>query len=445
MTLALAGKTPRRRTFLVLAAIIAVIISLAGAGLYRGESAEAWNWYTPKVGVDKDVQGGDGTDYAVGESFYFTLTVKVSGATTNAATTITDTVPSAFDVVSVAEDPASAWLENCGKAGNVVTCTVKSGAPVGSYGVKINVKVKDNPGVCGKVVNTAAASGGNADTSDTGEADIDIPCGKLQVHKYLPMDNVNNPWQNQGAGQGDWLYTIYADNAGVPGAVIASGIDHLNPSPLFAKQTVWLNETDTDGDTFFGWFVPDGDSNSGNDKCNQAPADFTTGVPDARYSRSAYLKIEASFFDTTGNPTGLFHICAYNEPAEPPPDGFIEVYKVVTNVTDDPTLFDADIDGGTPFTFSELAYSGNHPVAVGAHTVTEAAEGGYNTKGWAIGTGGGTPVCPATWTSSAGDNSAEVTVAGNNTTVICFYNEKQLPGFIEVYKVVTNVTDDPTL
>lgn len=140
------------------------------------------------------------------------------------------------------------------------------------------------------------------------------PDVNIQIHKYLPKANDNNPWENQGSGQGDWKYTIYADNGGAPGAVLHSNIDHLNPSPSFPKQTVWIKETDTDGDAFYGWFVPDGDNNSGNDKCNQSPANFTTGNPDNRYSTAEYLKIDASFFDTTGNQTGLFHICAYNKP-----------------------------------------------------------------------------------------------------------------------------------
>jgi len=67
MTLALAGKTRRRRTFLVFAAFIAIIISMAGgASLYRGESARASQPVTGAVNTttaDGTVQNGN-TKYA---------------------------------------------------------------------------------------------------------------------------------------------------------------------------------------------------------------------------------------------------------------------------------------------------------------------------------------------------------------------------------------------
>ena len=303
MTLALAGKTPRRRTFLVFAAIIAIFISMAGgASLYEGERARA---------------------------------------------------------------------------------------------------------------NTAPTDGGT-----------------IQVHKYLPKDNVNIPWKNEA--KVEFVFKVY-DNEALSGNPLFT-FNQLGAPQSGVPQTssIWLTEVAKDGYASNGYWIPDADNTSGNDKCVK-PTSAILPWP---------LEIAPDDWDTKGNQDGLFHVCAYNTPEQ---DGFIEVYKVVTNVADDPTLFDADIDGGASFTFSELAYSGGHQVDIGPHMVTEAAEAGYDTKGWALGTGGGNPVCPATWTSTAGDNSADILVANNNTTIVCFYNEKQLPGFIEVYKVVTNVTDDPTL
>ncbi len=153
----------------------------------------------------------------------------------------------------------------------------------------------------------------------------------VQIHKYLPKDNVNNPWENQGSSAGNWKFTVYEDNGGTPGAVLVSDLDDLTPSNGFAPQDILVKETNTDGDVFFGWFKPDGDGeNSGNDKCNQAPADFTTG---GKYSREQYLAIPASAFGTPGNLTGLLHICAYDQPA-PPPNHSIQVCKVVEQNND---------------------------------------------------------------------------------------------------------------
>ncbi len=153
----------------------------------------------------------------------------------------------------------------------------------------------------------------------------------IQVHKYLPKDNVNNPWENQGSSAGNWKFTVYEDNGGTPGAVLVADLDDLTPSAGFPQQDILVKETNTDGDIFFGWFKPDGDGeNSGNDKCNQAPADFATG---GKYSREEYLAIPASAFGTPGNLTGLLHICAYDKPA-PPENHTIQVCKVVEQNND---------------------------------------------------------------------------------------------------------------
>ncbi|MGI8925630.1 MAG: hypothetical protein ACR2HN_03155 [Tepidiformaceae bacterium] len=126
-------------------------------------------------------------------------------------------------------------------------------------------------------------------------------------------------------------------------------------------------------------------------------------------------------------------------------DGSIVVQKVVTNVTADATAFDASIDGGGSFTFSETAASSSQAAAAGARLVTEAAETNYTTLGWAV---GGQGTCPATPTGSVAgstgvDNTAEVSVASNATTYVCFYNSLQ-GGSIVVQKVVTNVANDAT-
>ncbi len=160
------------------------------------------------------------------------------------------------------------------------------------------------------------------------DSDGATACGcesvSIQVHKYLPKNNPNNPWENQGASAGEWKFTVYVDNDGQPGEVLVEDLDDLTPSLGFPQQDILVKETGTDGDVFFGWFKPDGDGeNSGNDKCGKAPVAFTTG---GKYSREEYLAIPASAFDTPGNKTGLLHICAYNEPA--PTTRTLRVVKV---------------------------------------------------------------------------------------------------------------------
>lgn len=254
--------------------------------------------------------------------------------------------------------------------------------------------------------------------------------GTVQVHKYVPKTNPggeNVPWQNEAANS--YTFQIY-NNAALTGTPLATFNQLGSPATgLPQNVSLWITEVVPAGQAFAGFFVPDGDGDSGNDKCNQKAADgsqFTT--------TQNKLEVTPAMWTAKGNQTGLLHICAYNKPAAPLP-GSVEVRKVVTNVADDPTLFDANIDGGAPFTFSELSYSGNHPAAAGPHTVTELAEPGYVTQGWAIGTAGANPVCPAIWTSTAGDNTAEISVNAGATTIVCVYNEKQVTENVTVYKV----------
>ncbi|MGI8925629.1 MAG: hypothetical protein ACR2HN_03150 [Tepidiformaceae bacterium] len=74
--------------------------------------------------------------------------------------------------------------------------------------------------------------------------------------------------------------------------------------------------------------------------------------------------------------------------------------------------------------------------------VTEAAETNYTTLGWAV---GGQGTCPATPTGSVAgstgvDNTAEVTVAANATTYVCFYNTQNTAQFL----VRKDFSDDST-
>lgn len=163
------------------------------------------------------------------------------------------------------------------------------------------------------VAAVVAVFSGAALVRDTGSADAHVAAGTIQVHKYLPKDppNASAPWQNQGVGQGAWTYTVYPSLADAQaGSNAIATFDELGKnSPSLPLTELWVKETGMPaGQDFFGWFVPDGDGDSGNDKCNQQPFDGST------MDRSAILHIPAEYWATKGNRTGLFHICAYNAP-----------------------------------------------------------------------------------------------------------------------------------
>ncbi len=142
----------------------------------------------------------------------------------------------------------------------------------------------------------------------------ELPQGNIQVHKYLPKDNPpqNAPWENQGNGQGQWQFTVYGSETDAQNETnpLATFSQLGTNSPDLPQTDLWIKETGMpSGYQFFGWFVPDADNNSGNDKCNQQPLDGST------LDASPILHIPASYWDTKGNKTGLLHICAYNKPA----------------------------------------------------------------------------------------------------------------------------------
>lgn len=119
--------------------------------------------------------------------------------------------------------------------------------------------------------------------------------------------------------------------------------------------------------------------------------------------------------------------------------GAIRVYKVVTNVASDPTSFNADVDGGSSFSFSELAPSSNQAASAGSHTVTEAPNALYTTLGWASQVN---EKCPESPTNIGA--AANVSVTSGHTTIICFYNSKnaiQIGRLVTICKVVDNNGD----
>ena len=158
--------------------------------------------------------------------------------------------------------------------------------------------------------------------------------------------------------------------------------------------------------------------------CSTNAADYT--------SHPASLSVNV----TTGQTT---YVCVMNTK---PANGFIDVYKIVTNVNGDTTPFHFTFaNPTTDVSTTDDHHTGAQNALAGAHTVTEPAVDGYTTLGWATIYGG--TQCPSSMPTEAGgnviafgtDNTAEVTVAGNNTTVICFYNQLNLI-HVHVAKVI---------
>ncbi|MBE0608614.1 MAG: hypothetical protein IH609_04495 [Dehalococcoidia bacterium] len=185
----------------------------------------------------------------------------------------------------------------------------------------------------------------------------DVPVGNIQVHKYLPKDpqpeSGQAPWQNQGKGQGVWTFAIYDvdPDANADATPIATFNQLGKNSPDVPQTELWLQEIDSAGYTFAGFYVPDGDGDSGNDKCNQQPLDGSTLV-------SGTLHLPESIWETKGNKTGLFHICAYNEPGEEPVRTTVNVCKVFEDNGDGVTT------GDTTFDFVVAAGAQNREVSI---------------------------------------------------------------------------------
>jgi len=143
----------------------------------------------------------------------------------------------------------------------------------------------------------------------------ELRTGNIQVHKYLPKQNENDnaPWQNQGNGPSQWEFTVYGSLQDAQDGTdpLATFSQLGSNSPDLPQTDLWIKETGMpNGYQFFGWYVPDGDGNSGNDKCNQQPLDGST------LNTNTILHIPASYWSTKGNKTGLLHICAYNKPGK---------------------------------------------------------------------------------------------------------------------------------
>src|SRR5690606_26983064 len=83
------------------------------------------NPLTPAITVGKTVDVGNGTAVSAGDTLTYTLTVAVANAATTADEVLVDTLGAGLTVGIL---PAG-----CGAAGQVVTCTLAAGAPIGTH------------------------------------------------------------------------------------------------------------------------------------------------------------------------------------------------------------------------------------------------------------------------------------------------------------------------
>ncbi|MBN9494241.1 hypothetical protein J0H33_13005, partial [bacterium] len=164
--------------------------------------------------------------------------------------------------------------------------------------------------------------------------------GQIQIHKYVPKDNVNTPWQN--AAQPAFTFNVYdVDPVANPGATpIASGTQLGSPiSGVPQDKDVWLTEAPAAGYAPAGFWIPD----TGNSQCNQQPADGSTLT-------AAPLEITPGDWTHADN-KGIFHICAYNNIA--PGNGTVVVEKLAdpNGAAPDSTTFTGSLSDGSSTTW----------------------------------------------------------------------------------------------
>ncbi|MEP7214930.1 MAG: hypothetical protein ABI782_01685 [Anaerolineaceae bacterium] len=280
------------------------------------------------------------------------------------------------------------------------------------------------------------------------------PVGNVQVHKYLPKNNppANAPWENQGVGQGTWTFSVYTTLADAQAGTnaIATFSQLGSNSPDLPQQELWIKETGMlAGHQFFGWFVPDGDNNSGNDKCNKEPLNGST------LNKDAILHIPAAYWTTKGNQTGLFHICAYNKPTTPPTTGTLDVIKVLPNLPQGVTVtgnftgtvgsYNWTATTSTPWSQSGVT-PGSFTVAEAAPTVTASDGGSVTNFGFHV-LGAAESVCPTT-TVDYGNAASNTTasLAADSALTFCVLNQYQAPEVVlrtlYVNKVIVSPAPD---
>jgi hypothetical protein len=248
--------------------------------------------------------------------------------------------------------------------------------------------------------------------------------GQIQIHKYVPKDNVNTPWQN--AAQPAFTFNVYdVDPVTNPGATpIASGTQLGSPiSGVPQDKDIWLTEAPAAGYTPAGFWIPD----TGNSQCNQQPADGSTLT-------AAPLEITPGDWTHADN-KGIFHICAYNNIA--PGNGTVVVEKLAdpNGAAPDSTTFTGSLSDGSSTTWGPIGFgdsTGDLSLPPDTYTISEdTPANGWTTLGFALATGG---VCPST-AAAYSATSPSIIVASGATTTVCVMNTRAANGSVIVKKV----------
>ncbi len=263
--------------------------------------------------------------------------------------------------------------------------------------------------------------------------------GQIQIHKYVPKDNVNTPWQN--AAQPAFTFNVYAvDPVANPTATpIASGTQlGSSITGVPNDQTVYLTEVPTAGYVTAGFFIP----TTGNSHCDQQPADGSAFT-------AAPLPITPADWDNADNQGNLL-ICAYNNIA--PSNGSVVVEKVAdpAGATADSTTFSGTIADGSSSGWGPVGFGDSTaPLSLPADTYTVAESGlpnnGWTLKGYRVFTDG-TTVCPSDASTGYDPANTHVTVSAGATTLVCVMNTKPANGTVVVEKVAQpgSITDTTT-
>lgn len=169
---------------------------------------------TPSVSIDKthDPAG----PFGPGGTFKWKLAVTVTGASTNAITNITDTIPAPFvaEAFGSYTKPAAITCTDGDANASTVTCSLASGSAVGTYTIEIDITVPAQltQDQCHLYNNTATITGTNVPTTPGGPTNSQSDTDSVTV-----TCNPSNPNFSKSDGNADapniyWTITIKNNN-----------------------------------------------------------------------------------------------------------------------------------------------------------------------------------------------------------------------------------------
>ncbi len=163
----------------------------------------------PAVSVDKSHTPAG--PFTPGGTFDWIITVSVTGATTDADTTITDQLPAQFDYGTL----DASGFTNCTIDGTkLLTCTLPAGKAVYDYTITIPVTVPEGIEECGVVENSVSITGNNVISPASDTDSVTVICGEgrtLEVCKVVETDSAaGGVFTIKVEGQSDFVTTNIA-------------------------------------------------------------------------------------------------------------------------------------------------------------------------------------------------------------------------------------------